>query len=300
MASNRPHDVLYDSTYTVSGARDFYKQQAHFQVEKVPEYGNFFSELPHYPAASVRVKGGDQVPMFVNRGFHQHTSTHQQRVSQSSGAQVNGPHGYKFHRQPLPPPGTDTAAAYLATQLAAVRFAPVPPVSAQGQAAPEPPAKDACTQSDFRESEVQTLPWTPGYVLPQEGTRRAAKQSVVSGVRHCEGPELLQLTDLKWGDGLPGGLQEVLRLEAAREKRAFEASLPPIDDLAQLPLRQAMIEQWEAREWAQRAEEIRGVQEQRLGLLEKALQVREEEIEEQHRQQVEERNAQLRRLGVTR
>jgi hypothetical protein len=85
-----------------------------------------------------------------------------------------------------------------------VRFAPVPPVSAQGQAAPEPPAKDACTQSDFRESEVQTLPWTPGYVLPQEGTRRAAKQSVVSGVRHCEGPELLQLTDLKWGDGLPG------------------------------------------------------------------------------------------------
>jgi hypothetical protein len=35
-----------------------------------------------------------------------------------------------------------------------------------------------------------------------------------------------------------------------------------------------MIEQWEAREWAQRAEEIRGVQEQRLGLLEKALQVR--------------------------
>ena len=65
----------------------------------------------------------------------------------------------------------------------------------------------------------------------------------------------------------------MLRLEAAREKRACEASMPPIDDLQQLPLRQAMIEQWEAREWAQRGEEIRGVQEERLALLERALQV---------------------------
>lgn len=66
----------------------------------------------------------------------------------------------------------------------------------------------------------------------------------------------------------------MLRLEAARDKRAFEVSLPPIDDLQQLPLRQALIEQWEAREWEARAEEIRGVQEERLALLEQALQVR--------------------------
>lgn len=66
---------------------------------------------------------------------------------------------------------------------------------------------------------------------------------------------------------------QVQRLEKLREKRAFEASLPPIDDLDRLPLRQKMIEDWEAREWAEREEEIRGVQEERLALLEQALQV---------------------------
>lgn len=71
-----------------------------------------------------------------------------------------------------------------------------------------------------------------------------------------------------------GGLHEVQRLEAARAKRAFEATLPPIDDLSQLPLRQAMIEQWEAKEWAERSEEIRRLQEERLVLLQQALQVR--------------------------
>lgn len=69
------------------------------------------------------------------------------------------------------------------------------------------------------------------------------------------------------------GLQEVHHLEKMREKRAFEATLPPIDDLAQLPLRQKMIEEWEAQEWRERGEEIQGVQDQRLEILEQAIQV---------------------------
>lgn len=64
------------------------------------------------------------------------------------------------------------------------------------------------------------------------------------------------------------------RLEAAREKRRFEAGLPAVDDAQQLPLRQAMIERWEVQEWAQRSQEIVGVQEERLALLAAALQVR--------------------------
>jgi hypothetical protein len=35
-----------------------------------------------------------------------------------------------------------------------------------------------------------------------------------------------------------------------------------------------MIEAWEVQEWAEREEEIRGVQEERLALLAQALQVR--------------------------
>lgn len=63
------------------------------------------------------------------------------------------------------------------------------------------------------------------------------------------------------------------RLEKLREKRAFEATLPPIDDAAHLPQRQAMIEAWEAAEWAEREQEIRGVQDERLALLDNALKV---------------------------
>jgi hypothetical protein len=68
-------------------------------------------------------------------------------------------------------------------------------------------------------------------------------------------------------------LQEVRRLEKLRAKRAFEASLPAIDDVARLPERQAMIEAWEVQEWMEREEEIKGVQEERLSLLAQALQV---------------------------
>jgi hypothetical protein len=76
-----------------------------------------------------------------------------------------------------------------------------------------------------------------------------------------------------WPFFLTGGLQEVRRLEKLRAKRAFEATLPSIDDVERLPERQAMIEAWEVQEWIEREEEIKGVQEERLALLAQALQV---------------------------
>lgn len=38
-----------------------------------------------------------------------------------------------------------------------------------------------------------------------------------------------------------GGLQEVRRLEKLRAKRAFEATLPPINDVERLPERQVSV-----------------------------------------------------------
>lgn len=43
-----------DVNCVVSGARDFYAQQAGFLVQKLPAHDNLFSELAHYPAAGVR------------------------------------------------------------------------------------------------------------------------------------------------------------------------------------------------------------------------------------------------------
>lgn len=141
------------------------------------------------------------MPAFVDRTFHPYTTTKEQRALKSSNAQVSGAHQYKYLRQALPPAGAD---AHLASQLAAVRFAVEAPVQASAPPPAEPPVKEAATQSDYRESEAQTLPWTPGYVLPVQGGARSAKQATISARQHCTGPEVLLLADLKWGDGLPG------------------------------------------------------------------------------------------------
>eukprot|EP00775_Hariotina_reticulata_P013103 gene13103-13231_t len=283
---SRPYDSLYDPNYTVSGARDHYKQQsAGFLIEKVPEHANLFSDLQQYPTSTFRIKGNDRLPAFLDRSFHPQQQDIKTLQWQSDAQQVSGRQQYKFVRRPHLHSNAQTSPAVHYAAPAPVP-APAPP------APPEPLTKSAATQSDYRESETQTLPWSPDWVLPKD-PGMLAKQAVLSAKYMCQGPELLALANLKFGDGLPGGLQEVRRLEKLRQKRAFEASLPPIDDAERLPERQALIEAWEANEWAEREEEIKGVQDERLALLEQALQVREEEIEEAHRSQVAQRSAML-------
>ena len=83
---------------------------------------------------------------------------------------------------------------------------------------PEPFSKTVATQSDYRESEVQTDPFTPD----------------IAGIRGDDPePELLQLRELVWGRGLPAGVAEIEMIERARKRRAFEASLPDIQDDAE-------------------------------------------------------------------
>lgn len=58
------------------------------------------------------------------------------------------------------------------------------------------------------------------------------------------------------GHGLPAGLDEVEMIERARKKRAWEATLPPLNDLTQLDKRNRMMEEMERKEWAFREQEI--------------------------------------------
>ena len=119
------------------------------------------------------------------------------------------------------------------------------------------------------------------------------KQQALSAKHNCSGPELLALKDMKFGDGLPPGLQEVRRIEKMREKRAFEASLPLLHDVEKLPIRQQMIEEWEKMEWADREDEILGVQDERLALLEQALIAREGDYDDTTARRIEDRKATL-------
>lgn len=58
------------------------------------------------------------------------------------------------------------------------------------------------------------------------------------------------------GRGLPAGLAEVEMIERARAKRAWEATLPPLNDMSQLEKRKKMMDEMERKEWALREQEI--------------------------------------------
>ena len=134
------------------------------------------------------------------------------------------------------------------------------------------------TQSDYRETEAQTLPYSPDFVVPPPNEKQRALNQKYN-LKEGE-PEVLLLRDMTFARGLPAGMAEARQVEARRERRAFDASLPPLSDAAQLPLRQRMMEERELKEWAQRDAEIQELQDERLRLLETAIMRREAEAEE--------------------
>lgn len=157
------------------------------------------------PITHCRLKSNDKLPAFLDRNFHPHQPSPSQLKHQSQAAQVNGPQQYKYFRRPHLPPGMRaTVPLHLAPPDTKTPPQPQPP---------EPLIKDAATQSDYRESETQTLPWSPDWVLPSDKAT-LAKQALLSRKYDCQGPEVLQLADLKFGDGLPGEQMVVLHTPA--------------------------------------------------------------------------------------
>lgn len=67
-----------------------------------------------------------------------------------------------------------------------------------------PQTRSVHVQTDYRDSETQTEPYSPEYVI-QPGTE----------------PELLTLATLSYSNGLPAGLAEVELIERARIKRRW-------------------------------------------------------------------------------
>ncbi|XP_018392737.1 PREDICTED: protein MAATS1-like [Cyphomyrmex costatus] len=125
------------------------------------------------------------------------------------------------------------------------------------------PYKNAETQTDYRESEVQTEPWEPPY-------------KIVSG----HNPEVLTLAHLTWEHGLPAGVHEVHIINRMRIKRAWEAILPPMDTPANIKIRNSIITALEIDEWAFRESEIQFIMDLRLDLMRNLLQSRESKYEE--------------------
>ncbi|GAQ85930.1 hypothetical protein KFL_002610160 [Klebsormidium nitens] len=278
-AEGRAYDVLYDPLYTVSGARDHYRQQAQsagYTLEKVPNFPNFFSEVPTFPAQSLRLKAANDVPPFVPRDFRPDQPAPHELQGRSTSGNVSGANLVKFLHQPLL--SKDDVAENRA--LSTVKFAtparsPSPKSRAASRAAglaAGPHSVTVGTQSDYRESEAQTVPYTPDYVIPEGAPE----------------PEILALRELTYGSGLPAGAAAVALVDKMRLKREFEATLPPLSGTEQeLAVRKRMMEAWERQEWADREAGIAQAQEDRLASMVAAIEQREAAREQEIRRKME-------------
>ena len=162
---------------------------------------------------------------------------------------ISSTNRYKYFRRPIIPfmNAQPPEVLFAAGTQAESALVPVEPE-------PEPATRDAVCQSDYRESEAQTDPFSPEFHVP-----------------HGTDPEVLTLATLTFGAGLPAGLNEVKMIERARQKREFEATLPPMTDEISLALRRKMMGEQELREWTVREEEIAEVQAEKLAAFDEKL-----------------------------
>ncbi|XP_013081110.2 cilia- and flagella-associated protein 91-like isoform X2 [Biomphalaria glabrata] len=282
---SRIHDYLYDKNYILSSVRDhgrasFQAQTNTSRIKRVPVYKTMFSELRHHPRFQIHLDVSDPVPKFIGREWRGQHEQHrealiryatfnydpnvcipQQDLSDFNNADVRGRNRYLYAKRPIIPFLQQVPPEVL---LATARQDPLSgPESIMAKRPQTPFTKTIETQTDYRDQEIQTDPYTPEYV-----------------VRPGEAPELLTLATLSFGHGLPAGLAEVEMIERARAKRAWEANLPPLSDVSQLEKRRKMMDEMERKEWALREQEIEKLQEARLEVLKQLLKRREENNQE--------------------
>ncbi|XP_076280222.1 cilia- and flagella-associated protein 91 [Lasioglossum baleicum] len=119
------------------------------------------------------------------------------------------------------------------------------------------------TQTDYRDSDTQTVPWEPPYRI-KEG----------------HDPEILTIAHLTWNQGLPPGAHELEVINRMRMKKKWEQVLPPMDTPANTKLRTAILTAIEVDEWAFREAEIQAIMDYRLELMDEITKSREAEKEQ--------------------
>eukprot|EP00605_Chrysophyceae_sp_TOSAG23-4_P000950 GSChrysophyteH1.ASY1.ANO1.1050.1 assembled CDS len=178
---------------------------------------------------------------------------------------VAGTTRFKYFRRPVMPRMSAIPPSVLLAPTVAATDPSVPL-----EDVPEPPQKTQEVQTMYRESEAQTTPYTPDYV-----------------VHDGEDPDVLMLKNLSFENGLPLSKKDLDMVFNAREKRDLESHLPPFTDEASMSLRKRLMEQQEMREFKLRESEIDRRREERLEELQNALDSREKSNELVSSQRVE-------------
>lgn len=248
--SSRTQDYLYDSNYTVSSKRDHQKAVAKSALHTLsitPSFASMFSSLQHYPSATYTLT---QQPNSIPGLGADRRIYYKAKVTLTAPAFVTGVNRFRYFKRPLIPyaPSLGTQVVYAKKQLSVAQVENVP-------RPPSPRTKNASIQTMYRESTTQTIPYSPEYTV--------ADPSAV--------PELVALNSLTWEKGLPVGVLEIEMIERARLKRAWEATLPPVLDQASFEKRLRMMEEMELKEWKERDDEIKRIQQVRLEVLAKII-----------------------------
>ncbi|XP_067896047.1 cilia- and flagella-associated protein 91 isoform X2 [Heterodontus francisci] len=249
------------------------------RLKRVPQYKTMFSNLQRFPKFTLQLDRNNPVPEFVDQRWRGYGERKQEAIKQlavydpsikmqlqiQQDPQVSGKNRYKYFTRPIIP---------FVQQLSVNAVLEVSkdgsPTNYEDFDRQYTPRRTVGVQTDYRDSETQTEPYSPEYV-----------------VRPGSAPELLTLAALKFGRGLPAGLAEVEMIERARAKRAWEATLPPLSDRSQHEKRKKMMEAMERNEWAFREQEIEKLQEIRLDILMNLLNQREAKQQEMNVKRVD-------------
>lgn len=191
------------------------------------------------------------------------------------GSPVTGASRTKFFSRPLgdvlepfsPDVHLDTRSPQQTAQRATGRRSMAPARTALFAA--EPQTADAKrtvgVQTMYRESEAQTDPYTPDFVIP-------------AGASESEAAEILSLRHMTFANGcLPAGVNEVKEIVKIREAKAFEASLPSGTDEESLAIRKHMLEKKEMAELQSREAAIDALATAKLDELRETMHIRQEQ-----------------------
>jgi hypothetical protein len=168
---------------------------------------------------------------------------------------IAGTHRYKYFKRPIMPRVNAYPPQVLLAPTAQGENNPLIPIPPEVEVS----SREMAIQTMYRESEAQTLPYTPEFVIP-EGK---------------DDPEVLLLKNLTYNNGLPLGKKQIDMIEFARGKRDMEMNLPPFTDEASLQLRKRLMEQQEMKEFRIRESEIDSKREEKLQKLAEILDERE-------------------------
>jgi len=290
------------STFTPSDQRELYrdalKQQSSnpFKLERVVNYDRMFTgpESQSFKFSTSNNYNPNYFPpkTFVKSG----------RNEPNIESTLSGPDRYKFFHRPVV--GLVGEAEFLSRPMnekhvVYVTDHPSQVDQDQGNASSEeeeidieqtPKTREMGTQSVYRESESQTMPYFPE-VKPKskkkEGLRHnnemeGSSPTMGDDTHRDDMPEYMRMDGLFFEDGRNGGFiteDDIKIVDRARRRRNVESQIPKVGanlDSTEFKNRVQMLKDLEMVEWKEREEEVAKMQERQIEHVRAKLEVREQ------------------------